>query len=134
MDTLIGIGLFIIGAALLVTSVMSIAGVTREWARAKPTIFNYLARNFMPYTYLSLGLLMVGITPHVIFDDPPVAVGLMTMACVVLGVPIGLISMIHWPLFLSPPWYRRWYRRGGRMGNNTPLWDSNEKPRTGPTS
>lgn len=130
MEIWAGIGLFILGAAWVVTSLMCIAGVHREWARAKPSIFNYLARNFMPYTYLALGMLLVGMTPHLIFEDAPVAVDLLTVVLVGLGVPIGLLSMIHWPLFLSPPWYRRWYKRGGRMGNKTPLWDSPQSPKT----
>lgn len=65
------------------------------------------------------------------FEDAPVAIDLMSVVLFVLAVPIGLISMIHWPLWLSPPWYRHWYRRGGRMGNKAPLWDPQEKSRPG---
>lgn len=55
--------------------------------------------------------------------DAPVAIDLMTVLFLP-AVPIGLISLIHWPLWLSPPWYRRWYKRGGRMGNKAPPWDA----------
>ncbi|NUL44619.1 hypothetical protein F7P69_05330 [Cellulosimicrobium funkei] len=130
METLAGIGLFILGAAWVATSLMCIFGLQREWARAKPVVLNRLARNFMPYTFLAVGLNLVGLTPHMFLDDPPVFVSLFTLITVGLGVPIGLISMVHWPLFLSPPWYRRWYKRGGRMGNKAPLWDPSEKKNT----
>lgn len=102
---------------------MCISGRTREWARAKPSIFNYLGRNFMPYTFLGTGLMFMGAAPHLALDDAPLAIDLVSLPMFLLGAPIVLISMIHWPLFLSPPWYRRWYARGGRMANNAPLWD-----------
>lgn len=122
METWAGIGIFILGAAWVVTSLMCIFGMTREWARATPSVFSYLARNFMPYTYLSVGMASVGTSPHIIFDEAGV-VGEVGAVLVLLSAPIGLLSMIHWPLWLSPPWYRRWYQRGGRMGNKAPLWD-----------
>lgn len=123
MDVVIGIVLLLLGAGWMVTSLMCIAGVEREWARAKPSVFNYLARNFMPYTYLGFGMVCVGLAPHLILDDPPLIFAAVTVLLVFPAIPIGLLSGIHWPLFLSPPWYRRWYKRGGRMGNNVPLWE-----------
>ncbi|MFC4369283.1 hypothetical protein [Citricoccus nitrophenolicus] len=116
------------------TSVMCIAGIQREWARAKPVITNYLARNFMPYTFLGFGLACVGVSPQLIFTDPPLALNAIGGLLTLLAVPFILISMIHWPLFLSPPWYRRWYKRGGRMGNKVPLWDPSEKKNSSSTN
>jgi hypothetical protein len=123
VEMLVGIGILLLGAAWVVTSLMCIAGMTRDWARAKPTINNLLARNFMPYTFLGLGLVLTGLSPQLVFANPPDVVSAVGGILVLLGIPIGIISMIHWPLFLSPPWYRRWYQRGGRMANNVPLWE-----------
>ena len=123
----IGIGLLLVGGLLVVANLNRFLGFDREWARARPSIFNHLARNFMPYTYLGFGLMLVGLSPQLLFTDPPELVGALGGLLTLLGIPIGLLSLVHWPLFLSPPWYRRWYRRGGRMGNNTPLWEPGER-------
>ena len=63
----IGIGVLLLGGLLVFTSLVRILGFDREWAPARPSIFNYLARNFMPYTYLALGLICVGLSPQLFF-------------------------------------------------------------------
>jgi hypothetical protein len=118
----------VVGLALVVVACLQLGGYWRTWARARPSMFAYTVRNFEPYRYLGLGLILLGLATDWFFPTAG-AIHAVGAAALIVGIVLTALSLIYVPLFLSPPWYRRWYRRGGRKGNSVSLADSPHEAR-----
>lgn len=123
-------GLIVVGAVMIVFTLLAWAGRWRGWAAAPPLGLGVSTLNFFPFTLglFGLGLVGFGLSANAEFGVIPGAPGFYDGLGVVFCA-LALLSVLWWPERLAPGWHRDWLAWGGRGA--TDPWPTEEERQEG---
>lgn len=109
--------LTVIMLILLVPIILVYAGRYRGFAQQPPPVTHmFSSRNLWPFTAGAAGMVMVVILGGTFFNisaaGTPVLWALFWGLIILFGL-LAMVSLVTWPRFLAPRWYRDWLDRGG---------------------
>ena len=115
---LVGIPLMtVVVAALLYPAYLALRGDWRSWTVAPPTNNLQWRRptTYFPFSLLFAGLAVLTAMPSLVFEALHWESSRTFVWAVPFWIPMALLmlSIVWWPPFLGPPWYRRWRAAGG---------------------
>lgn len=103
--------------ALVVPACMALRGTWRSWTVARPATPRLRNRptNYFPFSLLCSALVLLTVMPALVFEALNMEEARVFMWTVPFWVSMAplMLSIVWWPSFLGPQWYRRWRAAGG---------------------
>lgn len=115
---LVGIPLMtVVVAALIIPAYLALRGDWRSWCVAPPITTGKWRRptTYFPFSLLLAGITIVTVMPSLVFEALGWEGARQFVWSVLFWFPMAvlMLSIVWWPPFLGPRWYRRWRAAGG---------------------
>ncbi|POH58053.1 hypothetical protein [Arthrobacter glacialis] len=104
-------------AALAFPAYLALRGDWRSWTVARPVTRAEWLRttSYFPFTLLLAGLTLVTLMPSLVFEALDWEHARRFIWAILFWIPMVplMVSLVWWPPFWGPLWYRRWRAAGG---------------------